>query len=276
VTVDQTQNWQAIILSSAFLRRLEWLAAKRFPQASLAETAVNEAIAKLSENNWHRLQGFTGKAQPETYAFTVSARLLEDYARERFGRPRPPKWLKDNGAIWVQIWQMLCLERQWPDLVIGRLESDHEPGFVQNVIRTVRARIPRCGEPGYCEVANAEAVDDAAGAVSLEDQLISSSQSAVLNFLSALISRSDSAECPSNPISANDILEHRLQLSSEDRLLLALIYDDGLSSRKAALVLNSNPSAIQRRLAAITSQLRDLLQDWGINGDEFAEASNDA
>ncbi|WP_373089708.1 hypothetical protein [Zhongshania sp.] len=273
---NQGPNWRLIILSSEFLHRLEWLSAKRFPQPSLAEAAVNEVISRLSENNWHRLQAFTGKALPETYAHTVSARLLEDYARERFGRPRPPKWLKDNGAIWVHIWQMLCLERQWPDLIIGRLESDHEPGFVQNVIGTVRARIPRCGEPGYCEVANAEAIDEAASSASLEDQVIRENQRSVLNLLSTLISRSNSDACPSTPISANGILEDRLQLSPEDRLLLALIYEDGLSSRKAAAVLNSNPSAVQRRLATITSLLRDLMQDWGISGAEFAEVSNDA
>lgn len=272
-------DWQSIILSTAFFHRLERMAEKRFPQPALADTAVTEIIEQLSADNWQKLSGYSGNSQPETYAHTVSARLLEDFSRSRFGRPRPPKWLQAEGAAWILVWRMLCLERQWPDLVKARLEADHEPGFVANIITTIRARIPRCGEPGYCEQAESESglENSPAHAESLDNQLIQQQRTAVLAALSSLLDSGNSPECPSNMENAWSLLEGRLALSGEDRLLLALIHEDGLSTRKAASVLGSNPSAVQRRLTDINRVLRGVLQDWGVDSaTALTEARHDA
>ncbi|MEE2653438.1 MAG: hypothetical protein VYE54_11985 [Pseudomonadota bacterium] len=275
MSFNEGPDWPSIILSSEFLKRLEWIAEKRFPQPALAQAAVNDVLERLSAENWHKLSSFGGKSKPETYAQTVASRLLEDYARERFGRPRPPKWLKESGAIWVQIWQMLCLERQWPAMVTSRLGPDHRPGLIEEIIRTIRAKIPRCGEPGYCEQLGDEDTADGGTTEALETQLSQQRHREALELLSNLL-RGTHGDCPSTSESAFAALLEHVNLNPEDQLLLALIYEDGLSTRKAAEVLNTNPSAIQRRLQVITQSLRDFLQEWGIDGDSLTEVGYDA
>ncbi len=98
-----TVDWAAIILSERFMASLDAMAAKRFVQPALAEEATTAMIEALSADHWQRLQGFAGKSQASTYAYTVASRVMEDFARKKFGRPRPPLWLQEMGQAWVQL-----------------------------------------------------------------------------------------------------------------------------------------------------------------------------
>jgi len=68
----------------------------------------------------------------------------------------------------------------------------------------------------------------------------------------------------------------QLTLSAEDRLLLALTYDDGLSSRKVAELINSNASEVQRRLKNIRRKLLGLLSQFGVDNALFVDDLNGA
>lgn len=260
-------EWQQLVLSTSFMQQLERLADKRFVQPSLAQQAVNVALEKLSEDNWQTLSSFSGRSQPTTFALTVATRLMEDFARQQFGRPRPPQWLQQKGQSWIQIWRMLCLERQWPELIINKLSSVWDNLNIASVIGEIKRQIPRCGEPGFSECRieeHSEEHGEEPHSADLDDAIAHSQRQQAIDVLSQLLQQTDanSQDCPSDKTFAE--FNQRCNLSENDRLLLALSYEDGFSSRKVAELTQQSPSSVQRRLTQIRQTLQQTLAEMGV------------
>ncbi|WP_068547688.1 sigma-70 family RNA polymerase sigma factor [Thalassotalea crassostreae] len=268
-----TIDWTAVILTERFFRQLNAMTSKRFVQPALAEEAVTEIIEMLSADNWQRLLSFSGNSKPETFAYSVASRLIEDFSRRKFGRPRPPVWLQDLGTSWVKLWRMLCLERQWPELIEQKLKDDFQPGYIANAIKTIKQRIPRCGEPGFSECCTTELgleqlPDDSSE--QLEQAIANNQRQNALALLSELINSaeqkasSNQQTCPSNANDALAKLAEQININNDDRLLLALSYEDGLSSRKVADLLNISAASVQRKLTSVRQQLHTALIELGL------------
>lgn len=275
-------NWPSVVFDPAFMAGLDRMAAKRFVQPALAEEAVTAMIEALSENDWQRLLAFSGKSQPSTFAYSVAGRAMEDFARRRFGRPRPPAWLQELGHAWVRLWHMLCLERQWPEAIKNRLVEDFQEGLIDQAIRTIKQKIPRCGEPGFSECCTTELgleqLPDDQGRT-LTASLHQAQRSRALELLGQLLGppeeqpgASQPTACPSNPEEALDTIDTLLSLNEDDRLLLSLSYEDGLSSRKIAEILGTSAATVQRRLQTIRAELQGCLQQLGFDEATALEA----
>ena len=87
------------------------LAVRRFGTATLAEEAALFVMNGLAADSWHRVKAHTGKGSFKSFLASLSWRLLEDFSRKRFGRVRPPLWIKKLGGIWSLLFSLLCLER---------------------------------------------------------------------------------------------------------------------------------------------------------------------
>lgn len=273
-------DWPTVVFHPAFMAGLDRMAAKRFVQPALAEEATTAILDGLSEQSWQRLKSFTGKSSPSTFAYTVAGRLMEDFARRKFGRPRPPLWLQEQGQAWVRLWHMLCLERQWPETIQQKLAADFQDGFIAEAIRTIKQKIPRCGEPGFAECCmtelGLEQLPDDQG-TALETGLRQTQRANALTLLGQLLTPAAATQlsCPSNAMEALESLDASLALSEDDRLLLSLSYEDGLSSRKVAEMLDTSPASVQRRLQAIRDRLRVALQAMGVDDIEGEAAFGD-
>ncbi|WP_348677838.1 sigma-70 family RNA polymerase sigma factor [Alcanivorax profundi] len=262
-------DWSSVILDPAFLAGLDRMAAKRFVQPALAEEAAGAMLDALSETDWQRLRAFGGKSAPATYAYAVAGRAMEDFARRRFGRPRPPQWLQEKGQAWVRLWRMLCLERQWPETLMQVLGKEFVDGLVREAIAVIKQRIPRCGEPGFSECCvtelGLEQLPDDAGD-SVDQALARTQHQHALAVLGRLLNPAD-ATVGSGPSDEEDVLNElirRLALTADDRLLLSLSYEDGLSSRKIATLLETSAATVQRRLAGLHHQLEQALRVMGL------------
>ena len=267
-------DWSQILLSPDWLAKLDRMAARRFVQPALAEEAVNEALDKLSHDNWAKLSSYSGKSAPETFALSVAGRVFEDFSRSRFGRPRPPAWLQREGNLWVQLWRMLCLERQWPDAITLRLKEDHSADLLTNIMKTIKQRIPRCGEPGFSECTVSELGldrDPETSAPCINHELQQENTDACMELLGELLNSregaSESDDCPSNPLDQDNFMQFQesLGLQPEDRLILALTYEDGLSSRAVGEITGTNASQVQRQLKRIQSELANALLERGVD-----------
>lgn len=270
-------DWPEIIFDPAFMARMDAMAGKRFVQPVVAQEATTAMLEALAENDWQRLRGFSGKSQPSTFAYTVASRAMEDFARQKFGRPRPPSWLQELGSGWVKVWYMLCLERQWPELIKQKLAADFQDGWLENAMSTIKQRLPRCGEPGFAEVCVSELgldeLPDDRGH-SFDVALEGTQRSSTLALLSELLSGRDAvgADCPSNAgmegTSLLSTLRETMALSDDDRLWLTLSYEEGLSSRKIAELVGTSAATVQRRLTMIRSALADALETLGLTASE--------
>lgn len=267
-------DWPALVFDPGFMAGLERMAARRFVQPVLAEEACTAMLEALSDNDWAALKSFGGMSAPSTFAWSVAARAMEDYARRKFGRPRPPQWLQAMGQAWVRLWRMLCLERQWPETIQNRLSGEFQDGLINDAMREIKRRIPRCGEPGFSECCVTElgldALPDDQGA-SLDAGFRQAQHEQALKLLATLLNRkpgeANEAVCPSNEEEALSSLAASLAFSEDDRLLLALHYEDGLASRRIAELIGSSPATVQRRLQGLRQRLQQALEAIGFTDD---------
>ena len=93
---------------------LEYLAGRRFKTGILAEEARNYVLDALSGNDWEKLRKYRDTGSFKAYLAQLIVRLLEDFARRRFGRKRPPAHVVVRGALWVRLFQLMCIEGYSP------------------------------------------------------------------------------------------------------------------------------------------------------------------
>jgi len=265
-------DWHAVLLSESFIGMLDSMARKRFPQESIAEEASTYLLEKLSENNFERLTGFKGNSKATTYAYSIASRLLEDFSRSKFGRPRPPAPIKAKGQFWVDLWKMLCIERQWPEVIKTKMVTLYESETLEKGMKWIKQEVPSCGKPGYSECCQTDlgesaSIDPASGY--LETDLEGEELELLLAAISALIGKNMTQPSfgPSHSV-MNEmaaVLKNKIKLTEREQLLLVLTYEDGLSSRATATLLDLSPSKVQRLLRDVLSRLRVFLEASGMD-----------
>lgn len=275
-------DWPEIILTQEFMALLSQVANKRFTKESLADEAVTYALEALSKDDWVKLKDFNGDSKPTTYALSIATRLFEDFSRKRFGRPRPPSWLKELGQGWIKLWRMLCLERQWPETIKQKLSDDYALDELVIRMSEIKRRLPNCGAPGFAECSISElGLDDGPDTEeclitdyhTLDEAVNSSIQNKANELMSAILHSSSlqNNDCPSNSLSELELTPDDLGFSEEDCLLITLCYEDGLSSRKISALIDQSPSYIQRRLRTLRGILAERLTSLGIDSSIFSE-----
>jgi hypothetical protein len=274
-------DWTQWVFNPEWMRKLDTLALHRFGQPGLAEEASTYVIERLSADNWAMCHSYSGRAKPQTYLNALSQNLLEEFARKRFGRPRPPEWLKREGELWVRLWKMVCLERQDVPSVIDKLcqSLERQQALVKHAITTIKARLPWCGDsareiPTEClckteEDPYPEIIDR-----DIEQQLDAHEWEEALQLLFSSLLNSEmlnadesvSVGRPSNTLNPPqpnrdqvERLRSLLALTSEEQLLLKLVYQEGLKLKAVATALNMPNYQPGRLLKGVHQRIREAL-----------------
>lgn len=276
-------NWHEIILNTKWLARLDKQAIKRFGQQGLADEAASYVLEKLAKNNWACCNTYIGKAKPETFLYTLTGNLLEEFSRKRFGRPRPPEWLKREGELWVSIWKMICLERQGVITVTDNLYKlgNREPNFIEGIIRTIKARLPWCGsshreipvsavcayeqkDDNHTHEIEGHSITQQLNAQQLEDTLQLMAQ--LLVFISRPSDKVKFTECALTMNNEQlDKLYQSLELSPEEQLLLKMAYQEGMKMNAIAKAMNLPPYQPGRLLKGILKRIEHALIEANIS-----------
>ena len=282
------KDWQQFVFDPAgrWIERLVRLAERRFPNAAVSGAAYNFAFDKISKDDWRLLENYTGKAQPGTYLTAVFGRLLEDYSRMHFGRPRPPTWLHRMGELWTRVYQLLCLERMEPGSIADRLTAGHARprAEVERTIAVVRARIPDCGQ-SRGEIAAADLTDTIESkqkeTTNPESELSEQELGELLRALRDLLGRDagDAArDPPSGAGAASSSLASRLaelraslDLDDVDHLILKVVYQDGLAVAAAARVLRLPEHRVRRRCERTVKRLCGAMLAAGIGPEVLSD-----
>jgi DNA-directed RNA polymerase specialized sigma24 family protein len=275
-------DWTQWVFNPDWMRKLDKLALYRFGQPGLAEEASTYVIERLSADDWAMCHSYSGRAKPETYLTTLTQNLLEEFARKRFGRPRPPEWLKREGELWVRLWKMVCLERQDIPAVIDKLcqNLERQQALVKHAITTIKARLPWCGDsareiPADC-LCKTEAdpypeIIDRDIEQQLDDheweEALQLLFSGLLNSEMLNTDESVSEDRPSNTLSPPqpnrdqiERLRSLLALTNEEQLLLKLVYQEGLKLKAIATALNIPSYQPGRLLKGIHQRIREALR----------------
>lgn len=285
LTKDLPTDWSEIVLQEKFISAIDKLSKKRFFDESLAEESTSYVLEYLSEDDWKRCKNFQGRSQPSTFLISLSSNLIEEFARKKFGRPRPPVWLKEQGDLWVKIWQAICLERQMLQTVIDRFcHNAMSPAeTIQSIIVTIKSRIPTCGQSSVsiCNTleGDVEALSDSLRLLSktkqptmkLEDQI----QKACFYLISSVIKTSTDnlgnsmEQCaPRYHFQGDKTLsdqllkiQGQLKFNSEESLLLKMVFVDGFSQSKASSAIGLPPHKGGRIINNALNKVREIFQD---------------
>lgn len=244
------------------------LAARRFGSAPLAEEAALFVMDSLAANSWQRLQAHTGQGSFKSYLASLSWRLLEDFSRKRFGRVRPPLWIKKLGGIWSLLFSLLCLERL---SVSDSVESAscRYPGRKKTSIEddalTLLGRIPECGKQQGLE----RSLDESAEPDTLgnsPEQLLEKDEQEHL-FVALLGEVMGEEQDCRVPEAFASFFAKGLELAPEERLLLKLLYQDNVGVNRVGRLLGLNRDQVNGRLRRLLGRLRKEFQRMGLEGE---------
>ncbi len=244
------------------------MANRRFQQATLAEEAALFVMDGLAQDDWRRLQAYTGRSTLATYIGALTLRLLEDFARSRFGRVKAPLWIRRLGGIWTMLFRLLCLERFSPDEAVA-LVADRQPGTAgaaEEAAYRILGEIPSCGRhqsesTEFCEETTLPPAEDTCSIQ--EQQVEQEERSQLFTLLGRIIF--DGAHDDSNPRLVERLMGAGIRLAPQERLLLQLCYRDGVAVTEAGRMLGLNRHQVHGRLRRLLERLR---QDFASAGME--------
>ncbi|MDH5301742.1 MAG: hypothetical protein OEW58_10305 [Gammaproteobacteria bacterium] len=284
-------DWKDLVFNQIGLEKIDRLSFRRFGQSGLAEEASAYVIERLSDNNWEVLSSFQGQSKPDTYLYTIISNLIEEFSRKRFGRPRPPEWLKRQGDLWLSVWRMVCLERQEAPVVVSHLshKEQRDPGFVQSVIVSIKARLPWCGQSSREISACFWGDDEEEIEVTLPDYqtpdqlLLQKSYTETLYLMSMILNSEPDAEklvAGNEHVHSGGVvalrqklekLKSELHLSDEEVLVLKMVYQDGLKRNFVASALNMQAHMPGRIATRALDKIRQAFSALDIDLNEIRE-----
>lgn len=273
LAIKNLEYWKKQVFRN--LNFLEELAGKRFPHENLAHEAFLYLVNRLEEGEWRRVRAFRGDSGFKTFLAVVARRILEDFSREKFGRFRPPLWLKKQGTLFVEVFRMLCHERLSVGDVVHTLADPHhglrDPVVVEEAVAVILARITDCGqyrgEPLPTDPAELESRQD------LHPELNRLTPEGYLDGLERVGLIEQIAHClidePRSPDQSSLgllVQEFLLQvkMTSEERLLLKAVYREGLAVSAAGRLLGWNRNQASGRHRRLMERIHGALAASGL------------
>jgi RNA polymerase sigma factor (sigma-70 family) len=248
---------------------LNRLAARRFGDRPLAEEAALYVMNQLLENDGQRLRSYSGNSSYSAFVASVSWRLLEDFSRKRFGRRRAPLWIRNLGGVWLRLYSMLCLERLDISQAVAVVtqSTTHSPETdAEEAAWIIRQQVIDCGGHQALEVALNEeqpAGSDVAGSNHGEQvyELESRERKELFRMLFSTLT-----DMPVTNVEQNlkRLCVLQVELNPEEKLLLKLCYQDGLSVTRAGEMLGYNRHQVHGRLRRLLERLRNDFRQAGL------------
>ncbi|MZR63362.1 RNA polymerase sigma factor [Alcanivorax sp. DP30] len=254
-------DWPAIVFSEQTQGRIRALCERRFGHTADAEIASDYVLEHLSADDWTQCRKFTGKSRPETFLYTLCSNLVEEYARKKFGRIRPPAWLQQLGDTWLTLWKFICLERQPVPVAIERLagkdETLRDSHTLTDMVKTIKARLPWCGQQtGDVPL---EDYHQESGHGDEDDHSDQGLEPLLLLLHQLVLEEQDVPASAWQEPDTLSALQAAISLTDEQRLILRMAYVDGLKFSAIARSLNLPAHQPARLAQRAVAHIRDVL-----------------
>ena len=245
------------------------IAKRRFPKSEIAEEAALSVIDALAKNDWAALKKYRGEADFAAFLRAVAVAELENFARARFGRRRPPLWVRRLGGMWEKLYTALCRERapfaeatEFVRVSIGRAVAAE----VEAAAWQLLARIPDCGMVVE-EVPLDDASELAVAAPSSPDRDSErrERETALATVFQLLVGGAPHGDKPDGLDRLQGALRTmNIRVSSEERLFLKMCYQDGLPVAKAGRLLGMGRFQAAARMRRLLERLRREFERAGL------------
>lgn len=243
------------------------MAQHRFGEGACAEEAALFVMNGLEVNNWQRVQAFSGNASFHSFITVLTSRLLEDFARKRFGRVRPPRWVKALGGIWEKLFTALCLERlssaEAVEVVYQRQFASNKD-TIKDAASELLGRIPDCGKKTGTEVVYDEETPSEECCIRGPEYSKAEGnekQQLFCEIFELICNR------PANRLSEKfeeNLSQLKINLTPQEKLILKLCYQDGLTVSQAAKLLGLTRFQAHGKRRRLLQRLRAEFERTGL------------
>jgi len=204
---------------------------------------------KLVENDYAILRAFAGRCTFSTYVHIVVLRMALDYRIHALGKWHSSAEAKRLGAVAVELEILLHRDGRTFDEALPLLAVRHE-GLTRDSLEAIAARLPPRA-PRRREVAMAA-----------NDQLLNIQIDVMEDRILAGERRSRSQQLSS--IMSSIINE----MDDEDRLILQLRFEGGMTVAEIARALQVHPRRLYRRVERCLCDLRSRLEALGVAAED--------
>lgn len=204
---------------------------------------------RLVDDNYAVLRKFQNRSSLWTYLAAVIERASLDFCAEKWGRWRPSAMAERLGPVAVVLERLVTRDSHTVEEAIEIVRTNHAVGLSYAELRALWEKLP-------ARVRTTKVGEEAASAVSSTD----SSESGVDES-----ARKRDLERLERALSAAFA-----QVAPQDRVLIALRFDQDLSMVEIAKLTGSSVPTLHRRLDRSMKQLRTALSHSGVDPREVA------
>lgn len=268
--MQDVNDWRKLFWARIY-RRLDQVAARTMPGTAQemreARDACKDSLLRwLQENGFAHVHGqYRGKASPEAYFLVVLKNRLLDCLRKILGRPRVPQSVQSKGATFEKIYELYYLKKRTEEQIINAMASEPyhlSPEATRDILFWLWARFPVIrGFPGQDDPEGPGLAGRPHGPLPGEPQEIS----LLVKFLWDLLMKSRAPE-------RQDLSEvprwvwqlgQSLKLDATERLVLQMLYRDGMSPAETARILTMPRRLVENARKQALEKIRAALEALG-------------
>lgn len=204
---------------------------------------------RLIEDDYAILRKFQNRSSLRTYLAMVIERLSLDFCAEKWGRWRPSAMADRLGPVAVTLERLVTRDNHTLDEAIEILRTNHDVALSEIALRNIWEQLP-------ARTRTTSVGEEAAATISSDD----SSES-----------RIEDADRRTRIERLHGALQTAFaDIPAQDRVLIALRFDQGLSMVEIARLTGSSVPTLHRRLDKSVKQLRAALTHAGFDPRDVA------
>lgn len=195
-------------------------------------------------------------------------RLLEDFSRKRYGRRRPPLWIRNLGGIWLKLFDLLCLQRRDINEAVAFIQKEqtgvpgHDP---EESAWIIRQQVVNCGSHQGLEVEYDEEQSLAGATPENHGEQVErferKEREELFRMLFHILTDAQDDMVESH---MSKLCSLSVKLNPEEKLLLKLCYQDNLTVTRAGELLGLNRHQVHGRMRRLLGRLKEDLRRAGL------------
>lgn len=222
---------------------------RRHLSATEREDFASFVKLRLVDNDYATLRKFQGRSSLWTYLAAVIERLALDFYAEKWGRWRPSALAERLGPVAVHLERLVTRDGHTIEEAMEIVRTNHDVGLSFQELRHIWEQLPtRITKTDVGEEAAAELVADEKSDSRIEDAEQRKHIERLQGALQAAFA----------------------QVAPQDRVLIALRFDQDLPIAEIAKVTGSSVPTLHRRLDKSVKQLRLALSQAGFDPRDVA------
>jgi len=247
VEVGIAQTGEALFLSQlpVIERVISFVSSRHHLPGLEADDFASHVKLKLIEDDYGILRKFQGRSSIRTYLTVVIQRLFLDYRISAWGKWRPSAEAARGGAIAVLLEQLIGRDGYSFEEACELLETNHQVTASRSELSAIAGRLPiRVRRRFESDAALAQMPSDQPP---VDDVIAEQERTATAARIGVALKSAMSG------------------LDPQDRVILALRFEDGRSVVEVARMLRLDQKALYRRLDRVMKALRTTLHEEGVD-----------